>query len=130
MLIDNKNNGKVVAELKKRITSNSKLSILSGLFSIYGFSCLKNELSQIPEVRMMLSRFDDESIPLLSGSISELRLKNQLDQQAVAKECTKWLSSNISIKALNKNLVNQNLFHLKKSDGDSFAIHGSSNFTA
>lgn len=130
MLIDNKNNGKVVTELKKKITSNSKLSILSGLFSIYGFSCLKNELSQIPEVRMMLSRFDDESIPLLSGSISELRLKNQLDQQAVAKECTKWLSSNISIKALNKNLVNQNLFHLQKSNGESFAIHGSSNFTA
>lgn len=131
MLLDNKNNGKVGIELKSRIGSGSKLSILSGLFSIYGFSSLKKELAQIPEVRLLLSKFNPESIPLLAGSLSELRLKNQLDQAKIARECAKWVSGNVAIKALlNNQLVNQNLFHVEDAEKGSFSIQGSSNFTA
>jgi SNF2 family DNA or RNA helicase len=131
MLLDNKNNGKVGAELKNRIGSGSKLSILSGLFSIYGFSSLKKELIQAPELRLLLSKFNPESIPLLAGSLSELRLKNQLDQAKIAKECAKWVSGNVAVKALlNNKLINQNLFHVENEEKGSFSIQGSSNFTA
>lgn len=130
MLLDNKNNGKVGAELKKRIGSGSRLSVLSGLFSIYGFSVLKKELANVNEVRLLLSNWSDEAKPLLAGGATELRLKNHLDQTRIARECADWLAKNVVIKGLSKeNPINQNLFHLTNAN-EAFAIQGSSNFTA
>lgn len=43
MLIDNKKNGKVGDVLKSSIINNSKLSIISGYFTIYSYNHLKNE---------------------------------------------------------------------------------------
>ncbi len=40
MLLDNKKTGKVGNKLKEDIESSSKLSIISSLFSIYGFDAL------------------------------------------------------------------------------------------
>lgn len=130
MLYDNKNNGKVGAELKKRISEGTKLSVLSGMFSIYGFQALKKELSKVSDVRLLLSNWYNDSNNTLAGSLSELRLKNQLNQARIAKECAAWLEKNIQVKALSENThINQNLFHLAK-ESESFAIQGSSNFTA
>ena len=92
MLLDNKNHGKVITELKKFIGSDSKLSVLSGLFSIYGYSALKKELSSIKGLRLLLSKWDEQSIYTLSGVLSELLLKNGLEQAYIAKECSIWLS--------------------------------------
>jgi len=130
MLLDNKNNGKVGTELKRRINKGTKLSVLSGAFSIYAFSALKKELGQLTEMRLLLSQWSDDSIPNIAGSLLELRFKNQLDQAKIAKECAAWLSKNASIKALSGNTsITQNLFHLC-NDNTSFAIQGSSSFTA
>ncbi len=130
MLYDNKNNGKVGAELKRRISQGTKLSVLSGLFTIYGFQVLKKELTNVVNARLLLSGWNDNTIVSLAGSHTELRFKNQLDQARIAKECAGWLAKNVEIKALSeKTPINQNLFHLKDTDG-SFAIQGSSHFTA
>jgi len=43
MLLDNKKNGKVGDELRKYLTDGAKLSVISGLFSIYGFESLKKK---------------------------------------------------------------------------------------
>jgi hypothetical protein len=40
MLSDNKNHGKVITELKKFLDTSSKLSVLSGMFFIYGYVAL------------------------------------------------------------------------------------------
>ena len=44
MLLDNKKNGKVGEKIRENISTNSALSIISGLFSIYGFEKLNFEL--------------------------------------------------------------------------------------
>ncbi len=43
MLIDNKKTSKIGDALKETMTSGSKLSVVSGLFSIYVFAALKKE---------------------------------------------------------------------------------------
>ena len=130
MLLDNKNNGKVGAELKSRIKKGDKLSILSGLFSIYGFASLSKELNQISDSRFLISKWNDDSIKSLSGSTTEIRLKNRLEQTRIAKECANWIQKNVSIKSLSSNMqITQSLFHIS-GGGEPFAIHGSSNFTA
>ena len=48
MLLDNKGNGKAITELRKAIEPQSKLAILSGMFSIYGYSALKKNWEALP----------------------------------------------------------------------------------
>lgn len=130
MLLDNKNHGKVIAELRGNITPSAKLSVLCGLFSIYGYAALKKELGGLSETRLILSKWDDEYLKTLSGQLNELRLKNHLDQPRIAKECAAWIQKHAQIKALIGVSAGQNLFHVSNQNNSSFGIQGSSNFTA
>jgi len=129
MLLDNKNHGKVGLELKNSIGKNAKLSVLSHLFSIYGYASLKKELSTLSGARILLSKWDDNFIHTLAGSLEEIRFKNNLDQAQIAKEFSSWLAKDVQIKSLVGSAVNQNLFHVKNQDGKDFCIQGSSGFT-
>ena len=55
MLIDNKKNGKVGDILKQNIKDGSKLSVISGYFTIYAFWELKKELNKIKELRLLFT---------------------------------------------------------------------------
>jgi hypothetical protein len=68
MLLDNKNHGKVITELSHALKGDSKLSVLSGMFSIYGYAALKKELGRIADIRMLLSKWGDSSILTLAGT--------------------------------------------------------------
>lgn len=131
MLLDNKGHGKVITELQKAIQPDSKLAVLSGLFSIYGFSALKKELSNLDEFRLMLSRWDDASLHTLAGTPQETRLKNKLDQSRVAKECAAWLKKHVQARAMTGQMAfpPQNMFHVKNSE-NAFVVQGGSHFTA
>ena len=100
MLLDNKNNGHVGNELRRNLSAESKLSVLSSLFSIYGYASLKKELNRLPAVRLLLSEWDDLQLQSLVGSESTLRLINKLDQKRIARECARWLSGKIEVRAL------------------------------
>lgn len=126
MLLDNKNNGHVGNTLREHLTAGSKLSVLSGLFTIYGFSALKKELSRVDSTRLLLSDWGNVTLQALVGSESELRLINQLDQKRIAKECAKWLAGRVDVKA---GKAAQNLFHIENGSHGDFAIHGSSGFS-
>lgn len=130
MLLDNKNHGKVITELRGNITPSAKLSVLCGLFSIYGYAALKKELGGLSETRLILSKWDDEYLKTLCGQLNELRLKNHLDQPRIAKECAAWIQKHAQIKALIGVGAGQNLFHVSNQNNSSFGIQGSSNFTA
>ena len=54
MLIDNKKNNKLGVVLKENIDNNCKLSIISGYFTLYGFSHLKTELEKVESIRLLL----------------------------------------------------------------------------
>lgn len=99
MFLDNKNHGKVSTELKKAIGSESLLSILSGNFSIYGYSVLQKELNKAKKVRLLFSKWRGDAMYDLTGAFSELRLKNKLNQRHIAEECSSGLSKNVEPKA-------------------------------
>lgn len=132
MLLDNKNSGYVGSELKKISFEGSKLSVLSSLFTIYGFASLKRELSRLSGSRILLTDWHGQGLQSLVGSESELRLINQLDQKRIAKECAKWLGGiKIEVKASEHiQPSGQNLFHITDGEeGTKFAIHGSATLT-
>ena len=131
MLLDNKNSGYVGNELKKCSFEGSRLSVLSSLFTIYGFSTLKKELSKLSATRLFLTDWQGQNLQSLIGSEAELRLINQLDQKRIATECAKWLAGNkIEVKASHQiQPASQNLLHLSQSESQSFAIHGSATLT-
>ena len=95
MLLDNKSSGNVGKELKKLSFEGSKLAVLSSLFTLYGFSSLKKELSKVQQTRLYLTNWQDQSMQYLIGTEQEVRLLNQLDQKCIAAECAKWLRGKV-----------------------------------
>lgn len=113
-LIDNINQ-RLGDDLKKTIKKNSKISIAAASFSIYSFEALRKELSKIEELRFIFTsptlieeKFEKRMrkfyIPHiyreadLCGGDFELRLMNQLNQRAIAKECAKWVADKVQFK--------------------------------
>ncbi|MBW9258594.1 MAG: DEAD/DEAH box helicase family protein [Candidatus Thiodiazotropha sp. (ex. Lucinisca nassula)] len=138
MLLDNKKTAKIGDTLKTSLNTSSKLSIVSGLFSIYAFEALKKELSKTSSARLLLTQwgFHDNAVdtkiePQLNGDKFELRLRNQLNQAKVAAECAKWFEKQALVKTtVRSGLIPQTLFHVSNESDESIAIQGSSQFTS
>ena len=117
-------NSKVVDDLKITLKQSSKVSIAAASFSIYAYEALKEELEAIEELRFIFTSptFSKERaskekreffIPKLNrernlfGSDFEIKLRNQLSQRAIARECAEWIrrkacfKTNVSTGALN-----------------------------
>ena len=109
-------NERVVDDLKSRLSSTSKVSIAAASFSIYAFEALKKELEEIGELRFIFTSptFVKDSakkekrefyIPKLNrernlyGSDFEIKLRNQLSQKAIAKECADWIRRKVRFKS-------------------------------
>lgn len=145
-LIDNVNE-RLGDDLKTTIRKGSKLSIAAASFSIYAYEALKKELDKVDELRFIFSSpaFSEENfkkqVPLfyipniyketeLCGGEFELRLKNQLNQRAIAKECSKWVKQKVVFKS-NKhhNFPIHGMLHIKNPDQEEFAYTNLSSFT-
>jgi SNF2 family DNA or RNA helicase len=105
----------------------AKLSILSSSFSIYGFSELKQALSKINSLRLLLPVEVMHDVGLI-GDKNDRRFRNQLNMASVARECAHWVRKKADVRAL-QTPIGQNLFHVQNENGRSIAIHGSSSFT-
>ena len=114
-LIDNKNK-KLRDDLAVEIQSGSKVSIAAACFSIYAFQELKKQLLEIDELRFIFTSptFTTEKakkekrefyIPRLSrerslyGTEFEVKLRNELSQKAIAKECADWIRKKVTFKS-------------------------------
>ena len=90
------------------LRSGSRVSIAASCFSIYAFEELKKQLKDIDELRFIFTSptFVTEKankqkrefyIPRLNrernlyGSEFEIKLRNELSQKAIAKECADWI---------------------------------------
>ena len=95
-------------DLRSTMHRDAKVSIAAAYFSIYAYEALKSELERIKELRFIFTspafiadQFPKEKrefyIPKLSrekslyGTELEIRLKNELSQKAIARECTEWI---------------------------------------
>ena len=89
-------------------SGNSQISIAAASFSIYAYEALKEELEKVDCVNFIFTSptfYTDKSekqkrefyIPKLNrerslfGSDFEIRLRNQLTQRAIARECADWI---------------------------------------
>ncbi|NQV02946.1 MAG: DEAD/DEAH box helicase family protein, partial [Bacteroidia bacterium] len=138
VLLDNKGQGKVGDALAEGIKTNARLSILSGLFSVYGYSALKKQLARAGILRLLIPSNDAHvtsgseqpfQVEGLTGSEADRRFRNSLNLAEVARECASWLQQKSEIRAVSLP-VTQNLFHIENSDGSAIAVHGSSPFTS
>ena len=120
-------NTKVVDELRQQLRNGTKLSIAAATFSIYAFEALKEELSNIDEIRFIFTSptFNTERtskqkrefyIPKLNrertlyGSDFEIRLRNRLSQKAIARECAEWIRSKVRFRSnITDSIVNPHL---------------------
>jgi hypothetical protein len=145
-LIDNINS-RLIDDLKTEIKKNSKIAIAASTFSIYAFEALKKELNKIDELRFIFTsptfiqeKFQKESrefyIPHiyteqhLCGGEFELRLKNELNQRAIAKECSDWVKSKVTFKSnKHSNLPLNGLIHINTIENDSVAFSNINGFT-
>lgn len=114
-LIDNKNK-RLGEDLAAEIKSGSKVSIAAACFSIYAFQELKEQLLEIEELRFIFTSptFTTEKarkekrefyIPRLNrerslyGTEFEVKLRNELSQKAIAKECADWIRKKVTFKS-------------------------------
>ena len=137
-LLDNKGQGKVVDAVKKGIQPNARLSILSVIFSIYGYSTLKKQLAQagvlrllVPSNEFTITTANEPPFQMngLAGSQADRRFRNSLNLAEIARDCVLWMQKKVEVRAVSLP-VHQNLFHIENPDGSTIAIHGSSPFTS
>ena len=98
------------------LRSGSKVAIAASCFSIYAFQELKEQLSDISELRFIFTspsfvteKADKQKrefyIPRLNrerdlyGSEFEIKLRNELSLKAVAKECAEWIRRKVCFKS-------------------------------
>lgn len=121
-VIDNINNI-LKDDLTTTIKPNSKVSIASACFSIYAYKELKKQLEGIDELRFIFTSpaFVKERtpktqrefyIPRLSrekslyGTEYEIKLRNELTQRSIAKECAEWIKTKVKFKS---NITNEQM---------------------
>ena len=133
-LIDNKS--KTLSEdLSVEIRKGSKLSIAAACFSIYAFQELKEQLSSVDEFRFIFTSptFTTEKAPKekrefyiprlnrersLYGTEFEVKLRNELTQKAIAKECAEWIKSKATFKS---NKTNENMMGFITTENTSYS---------
>lgn len=119
-IFDNVNH-KVKDDLATTIQKGSRISIASACFSIYAFEELKKQLQDISELRFIFTSptFIKEKqqkekrefyIPQLNrerslyGTEFEIKLRNELSQKAIARECAEWIKQKVKFKS---NITNE-----------------------
>ena len=132
-IIDNVNKT-LKDDLKIEIKDGSKLSIAAACFSIYAFQELKDELKKIDELRFIFTSptFTTEKakkekrefyIPRLNrerslyGTEFEVKLRNELTQKAIAKECAEWIRKKATFKS---NISTDNMMGFINADDKSY----------
>lgn len=117
-LIDNKS--KLLGDdLKKEIGKEAKIKMVASYFSIYAFEALKEALSDIEELQFIFpmptfvqqgvkDKIKKETreyyIPKLRenslyGTEFEVRLRNQLTQKVIARECADWIRAKVKFRS-------------------------------
>lgn len=122
-------------DLMQQIKAGSRLSIAASCFSIYAFQELKAALKDIKELRFIFTSptFTAEKTPkqqrefyiprldrerTLYGSEFEVKLRNELTQKAIARECAEWIRQKACFKS---NKTNEQMMGFINLDDTSYS---------
>lgn len=140
------NTTKVVKDdLTKRLQSGSRISIAAACFSIYAYQELKAQLEACEELRFIFTSptFVAEKTPKerrefyiprlkreksLYGTEFEVRLRNELKQKAVARECAEWMRRKVQFRS-NTTREGMNNFLLVEGTDDVYIYSPMNTFT-
>ena len=103
-------------ELEKTIKTGSKVSVVAGSFSMYAYESLKKNLKGVDRLNFIFTsptfvadKVGDEKreffIPKrnrernLYGTEFEVRLRNELTQKAISRECAEWIHKKVKFKS-------------------------------
>ncbi len=124
-------------DLKGEIKSGNRLRIAASCFSIYAYATLKQELDKIEELKFLFTEpaFMDKQvsdkirkekrefyIPKfgaesgLCGTEFEIKLRNQMTQKAIARECAEWIKNKVKIKTLQEQSFAQTMINVSEED--------------
>ena len=132
-IIDNINKT-LKEDLTKEIHKGSKVSVAAACFSIYAFAELKKQLKYVDELRFIFTSptFIKEKarrekrefyIPRqereknLFGSEFEIKLRNEMTQKMIAKECAEWIRKKAVFKS---NTTNENMMGFINVDDKNY----------
>lgn len=140
------NTTKVVKDdLEKKLQSGSRVSIAAACFSIYAYQELKAQLEACEELRFIFTSptFVAEKTPKerrefyiprlkreksLYGTEFEVRLRNDLKQKAVARECAEWMRRKVQFRS-NTTREEMNNFLLVEGADDAYTYFPMNTFT-
>lgn len=138
-------------DLILEIDKHSKIKIAASYFSIYAFEALKKELESIDELKFIFTsptflkdkitdKIKKESreffIPKqfresnLYGTDFELKLRNQLTQKAIARECAEWIKNKVRFKSVKSESVMPNFLNIEKQDKSNIVYSNIKGFTS
>ncbi len=105
-------------DLKSEIGRGSKVRIAASTFSIFAFEALRKELELVEELEFIFTSpsfsngqatdklrkdrrefFIPHAESSLYGSEFEIRLRNQLTQRAIARECAAWVREKVTFRS-------------------------------
>lgn len=132
-IIDNVNTT-VKEDLQTVIRKGSRMSIAAACFSIYAYKELKRQLEGLDELRFIFtsptfvkeraSKVQREFyIPRISrerslyGTEFEVKLRNELTQKAIAKECADWIRRKAVFKS---NVTQEQMMGFMNVDGNTY----------
>lgn len=109
-------NKTVKDDLVKTISKGDKISIAAACFSIYAYEALKKQLDGVEELRFIFTSptFLKEKAPRemrefyiprlnrersLYGTEFEVKLRNELNQKAIARECADWIKKKVRFRS-------------------------------
>ena len=122
-------------DLMQLMKTGSRLSIAASCFSIYAFQELKAVLKDIKELRFIFTSptFTTDKTPkqqrefyiprldrerTLYGSEFEVKLRNELTQKAIARECAEWIRQKVCFKS---NRTNEQMMGFINLDDISYS---------
>lgn len=140
------NTTKVVADdLAKTIVPGSRISVAAAYFSIYAYRELKKQLESCEELRFIFTSptFVAEKTPKerrefyiprlkheksIYGTEFEVRLRNELKQKAVAKECAQWIKRKVKFRT-NTTRESMNHFLVVENNDEAYTYTPMNSFT-
>jgi SNF2 family DNA or RNA helicase len=141
--LDNRKNGFVYKELQENIKKGSKLSVISAYFTIYAYYELEKELNKIDNMRFIFKEpsfiknkkeevreYYINNEKGIFGNEFEIKLKNEMKQGSVARNCAEWIKNSVEIKSFkNSDSSEPRMIYIENEDEEDIYITGSVDFT-